>query len=500
MYRIDRAKLEQLPPEKRAEAEALLAEYEQLVRANPLQGFRPHPANEHGRRPQLEFIQAASPIVAAFAGTRFGKSTVLGVCALREALPREVLPKWLAASKRFDAPTSGWILVPTEAKIDDSFRPVFEKWTPKSQFHGGSWGKAFNGATMVLKFASGSTVAFKTYKQDHSTLGGAALHYVGYDEPPPKKHREECMFRLVDYGGFEMFAMTPLDVNTGYVRREIYKKREHPDITVVSGSIHENPTLDAATRVRALGSVSDIYRQAREFGMFVDVGGLIYPEFENCVTRKPFDPAFIRTLDIVVGVDPGMRNAGIVWVGFDQENVAYVFDEALLQDKVVKDYAARIRATNSRWQLPRDNISYVCDPNARVRGAVDGARVVTALGQEEIYCALGQNDHETGFDQMRTRMAHKRFLVSPECRGLRDEADEYAGKEPEEGRDDSHLEPVKGNDHRIDACRYAVMQRFWDPGMEDQAPERQLGWEPGTAPAIRDIRSVDEPTPMGSMS
>jgi hypothetical protein len=33
--------------------------------------------------------------------------------------------------------------------------------------------------------------------------------------------------------------------------------------------------------------------------------------------------------------------------------------------------------------------------------------------------------------------------------------------------DDSHLEPIKGNDHRLDALRYAVMERFWDPVMEE---------------------------------
>jgi phage terminase large subunit-like protein len=191
----------------------------------------------------------------------------------------------LQESKRFDAPTKGWIMVPTEAKIDDSFRPVFEKWCPAVGVLGGSWGKAFNGASFTLRFKCGSTIAFKTYKQDASTLGGAALHWVGYDEPPPKKHREEGMWRLGDYGGFEMFAMTPLDTNTGYVRREIYKKREHPDITVVSGSVHDNPTLDKATVARAIGSTSDIYRRAREFGEFVDVGGLIYPDFERCVAK-----------------------------------------------------------------------------------------------------------------------------------------------------------------------------------------------------------------------
>jgi phage terminase large subunit-like protein len=99
----------------------------------------------------------------------------------------------------------------------------------------------------MLSFANGSTATFKTYKQDPSTLGGARLHWVAYDEPPPKKHREEGRMRLVRYGGHEMFAMTPLDTNTAYVRRSIWKRREDPDITVVRGSIHDNPTLDKAT-------------------------------------------------------------------------------------------------------------------------------------------------------------------------------------------------------------------------------------------------------------
>jgi hypothetical protein len=60
---------------------------------------------------------------------------------------------------------------------------------------GGSWGKAFNGARMELRFKNGSTITFKTYKQDPSTLGGARLALGGYDEPPPKKHREEGRMR-----------------------------------------------------------------------------------------------------------------------------------------------------------------------------------------------------------------------------------------------------------------------------------------------------------------
>jgi hypothetical protein len=141
-----------------SEAQVLYSQLVELQQSNPLLLFEPHPPGRDGRRPQLEFIQARTPVVAAFAGNRFGKSTVLGVCGLREALPRDVLPPLLQESKRFEGPTAGWIMVPTEDKIDDSFRPVFQKWCPPREFKGGSWGKAFNGGTNTLSFECGSTI------------------------------------------------------------------------------------------------------------------------------------------------------------------------------------------------------------------------------------------------------------------------------------------------------------------------------------------------------
>jgi phage terminase large subunit-like protein len=101
---------------------------------------------------------------------------------------------------------------------------------------------------------AGDTITFKTYKQGADTLGGATLHFVGYDEPPPREHRDEAMTRLLVHDGYEMFAMTPLKVNTGWIRRDIYKQREHPDVTVVRGSMHDNPTIDPKAGTGSLAS------------------------------------------------------------------------------------------------------------------------------------------------------------------------------------------------------------------------------------------------------
>jgi phage terminase large subunit-like protein len=480
------------------EAQQLLAKLTELVESNPLATFEPH------SEPQSTFITSRTRVVAAFAGNQFGKSTVLTVCALREVLPEELLPPWLAATRRYRPPTHGWIMVPSEDKIYDSFQPAFEEWCPKQGFQKGSWGRAFNGTRLQLTMSTGSTITFKTYKQDPSTLGGARLHWIGYDEPPPKKHREEGRMRLVRYGGHEMFAMTPLDANTQYVRKAIWKQREHPDITVVRGSIHDNPTLDKETVAATLGDLSDIWRQAREFGDFVDLGGQIYPEFERCVLADPLLPSFVRTLDVVVGIDPGIRNAGFVWVGFDRDNQCFVFNEGLLQNTEAKGYAEFIKAENRRLGL--HNVQYVTDPAARSRGQVNAETVMMALSREGIYANAGQNDHQTGFDQMRSRMANGRFHVDPRCVGLRDEADDYSAKEPGENDDNSHLEPQSNQFHRLDALRYAVMERLYDPIQEQQDAERGLGVHVDRNGQI----AVDNPSkwlvvpepvgPMGAMS
>src|SRR4051812_15258992 len=64
------------------------------AKANPLLLFDPH------SDAQRRFIEADTPIIAAFAGNRFGKSTVLAACALREALDADMLPPALKATKR----------------------------------------------------------------------------------------------------------------------------------------------------------------------------------------------------------------------------------------------------------------------------------------------------------------------------------------------------------------------------------------------------------------
>lgn len=493
-FTIDRARLDSLSPEERKEAEDALRILDEVQRTNPLAFFEPHEA-------QWEAFRALTSIIAIFAGNRYGKTTVLAVRLLMECLDEDWLPACIRPLKRWNsenAPrgTQCRIVNPSFALLESVILPAFRQWTPAGALRGGSFDKAFKGAPdRRLVFANGSSINFMTHEQDLDKFGGSALHVMGYDEPPPQDIREECKYRLADHGGYEIFACTPLKVNVGWMRRDIYRQREASNVTVIRGSIHDNPHVSERGKLEALEMGDPRLRQAREHGDFVNVGGLIYPDFERCVIEPP-DPELVRSWEHVCGIDPGIRNAGFAFVGFDQENVAYQFDEGLLQDKTPADYARFIRQVYEKWGVPLDDVLFVVDPSARARSQTNAETVQIALSREGIWCVPGQNDVEAGITQGLLRMQNGRWWVSKDCRLTRDQADEYAA----EDRGDGEFKPIKSNDHILDSCRYIWMSRPVDYVLEEQAPEQRLGWVPGQAPKSAWLRKPKGGHPMGSLA
>lgn len=463
------ALLLRLPPEVQDTVAPLLEGLENRLSGDPLQTFTPH------SKPQREFFESRTKVVAAFAGNQFGKTTSLVVRTLIECVDRDWLPDHLKPYKRWDADTAPngtqvRLVCPSFKLLGRNLLPALRLWCPRSQLVGDSFDKAYRGAPeYTLTFKNGSVIECMTYEQELDKFGGPQRHVIGYDEPPPRDIRVECATRTVALSGYEMFAMTPLKSNTGWIRREIWRNRAAPHITVIKASMHDNPYLRAEDREYVLSVAGDgPERQAREFGDFVDIGGLILPHFERWLSEEPFTPQDVKAWDVVVGIDPGMRNAAFVWIGFDKENRAHVFHEELLQQRTVPDYADTIKKANERWGVASP--VYVIDPSARNRAQVNAESVEGELARFGIYCVHGQNAVEAGVQQMRSRGQHEMLVVSPDCLGLRDEADTYAA----EDRADGVFSPIRENNHRLDALRYGLMHRPWSP-LAHQANENPLG-------------------------
>lgn len=468
MLRIDRGAIEALPEGQREQARGLLEEWEQAVRLNPLLGYEPHPR-------QVEFHSSREPLKAFLGGNRSGKTTA-GICDdLIQAVPRDSLPDHLLSFKKWDPPFHCRIVAPDfTSTMEGVIFPKIREWAPKGQLVGDSFDKAFDKSRRVLHFKCGSTFDFLTFEQDLDKFGGAAKHRIHYDEEPPGNIRRESMMRLIDYGGDEVFSMTPLQ-GMSWMYDEIWEpfvKGQLEDGTVVVVDMDDNPHLDEVTKQRVLRGLSEEERQARKQGRFVHFAGMIYSEFSRNEHVIPEIDAVPRDCRVYVGIDPGMRHmAAVVWCYLTPDDQLVQFDELALQGHTVAQVAEAIHLTNRRWASYVDLGSgkietqplrpawYVIDPSARNVNHQTGRSDQMEFTDHGIVTILGQNSVTAGINRVKERFENGRLLITANCQVTIDQLRKYRWAKPTRTEDDPKEKPVKSDDHLCDALRYVVMSR-----------------------------------------
>ena len=148
---------------------------------------------------------------------------------------------------------------------------------------------------------------------------------------------------------------------------------------------------------------------------------------------------------MLIGYDPGMARGGVVWVGFDRDNQALVFDELYPSGLGVKAIATLIRAKNALWGIPDDTLMVV-DPASRIRDMSTGAETVqTALEREGFWTIAGQNDRLAGVLEMKGRLADRALLVSSACSSWLRERDRWLIASDEETQENRPRSAAKGS-------------------------------------------------------
>ena len=480
MIRIDRERLRKLPPSERKEAERLLAELEAKHEANPLLRYNaPWSPKRHPK--QLEFHAAQTKIKLYIGGNRAGKTTAGIVDDLIQCVDEEALPDHLKQYKKWQPPVRARIVAPKfNENIEQVILPAIRQWCPRDQLLDASWEKAFSKQRRVLTFANGSTIQFLTFDQDLDAHAGAALHRVHFDEEPEgDKGRalwHENMMRLGDYDGDFIMTMTPL-FGLSWSYEEIYSRRDRePDITVITVDSLDNPHVNRDALEREFARMTKEERQARKEGRFVHFAGQFFPEFSlethGC---KPPSREHIQQQSVVVGIDPGLNRTGVVWVAFDNDNVALVFDELYPEQAIVEQIVENIRTVNRKWGIEPDY--YVIDPSARNRATINAEAVQSAYMRAGIPTVQGQNDRAAGILEMKRRLQQNGLVVSAACTNLAYEFERYR-RDP---NSQDEFAAIKKDDHLLDALRYALMSRPWAmDAAPDAGPEF---WTPGRAPS-----------------
>lgn len=468
---IDLNALAKLSPAERAAAEKELLALESAFSRNPLLAYKPHAK-------QIEFhAPPHPPLRAMFGGNRSGKTHSVVVDSVLQAVDADFVPPHLAAFKVWEPPFYCRFVTPDLTNtLEGVVLQKLREWCPSDQLKGGTFDRAWDKMLRILRFKNGSWFQFFSNDQDRDKFGGAALHRVVYDEEPRADIRQECLMRLIDYGGEELFALTPLS-GMSWLYDDVYEPWERGELVdgrVVVVDMDDNPHLDQTAKRRVLSGLTVEEREARKSGRFVHFAGLVYPQFSKLRHLAPSpqtreDIAIPPGAETFAGIDPGVRHmAAVLFAYLTIEDDLVVFDEIALQGGTVRQVCKEIDARNRRWKCqPR---WYVIDPAAKNKQHQTGRSDQQEYADHGIFTVPGQNSVSAGINRVKERLDADKLHVMAHCTELRGEFKRYRWISNNRSEDEGKEKPVKRDDHLLDALRYIVMQRPLAP-VESIRPE-----------------------------
>lgn len=483
-FSIDREALGRLSGAEREEAEKVLKAIEAKRQADPLAFYFPHAKQKifHGFKTQTKCF---------FGGNQSGKTWGGLADDIIQALDREALPPHLVGYKRFEPPFLCRIMAESFPVLETTLIEKLKNLVPESQLLGGAWKSAYEKDLRVLHFQNGSKFFFMTYEQEVRKMGGASIDRVHFDEEPPLAVFNECRLRVMAHSGDLLFTMTPVfgltwtydqlwNQRGDQIAKDTFKGpmcdpetgERVGDLGIVTVDMSDNPALSSADIAMALRGMSKEEREARKEGRFVALHGLIYGDF-NKERHVSAERPIPENVNVVVGIDPGMRNAAaVVWAYLTPDDTMVAFHEGYFHGYTAKQVCEAIHETNADFEI--NPIYYVIDPAARNKEHQTGRSTQMEYADNGIVTIAGQNSVSAGINRVRERFQTERLFIQANCTHLIDELQKYRWKNPPRTGEDGKEAPVKKDDHLMDALRYAVMSRPYLPETAVVRNETQL--------------------------
>jgi phage terminase large subunit-like protein len=427
-------------------------------------GYQPMPK-------QIKFHSSQAKGRAFMGGNRSGK-TVGGACEL---------VMWLTGNHTYrNVPPPPVrmraITVDFLEGVDKIILPEIAKWIPPSYLINQSWEQSYNKMNHTLTLENGSFVELMSYEQQLDKFAGTSRHGIWFDEEPPKAIFNENMARLIDTGGDWWLTMTPVEGMT-WVYDDIYlAARTNPHFFVVEVGMDENVHLNLM-EIEALQSTwSEEERKARRTGQFVAMGGLVYKAFDpsihivNDIVHNPEQWVHLKKWQHYLGMDAGINNPTcFLFAAISPDDRLVIYDEYYESGRTVGQNAAAILDKIRLLQIEPGWI--VGDPSIKNRDPITATSVHLEYVKSGLPIVLGNNEVKAGISAIISLLENKQLFITSNCENLLREMARYRwakyasakiaqNKNPRE-------EPVKKDDHAVDALRYLVAQvpQFFQQGV-----------------------------------
>lgn len=282
---------------------------------------------------------------------------------------------------------------------------------------------------------------FKGVDQGRDGFQGDAVRAVSFDEEPlDYEVVDECIMRVTDKAGRLHFRMTPL---YGYTRLLSEHVRElRPDTIVRNISGEDNPHLDQDSLRRSLAATSAHMRDARAFGRITTAEGLVYAFDRATYVVPAFEPPALWPR--YLSIDFGTRNPACwLWGAMDpKDSVLHVYREHYQSGWTIGQHWEAMKG-----YVEADRPEAVADPED-----LDARMQLAELGLDTL---AADKAIRGGIDAVSSRLASGGLLVHDCCLNLVREFEGYRWPKSRPGAmNDGTEQPVKKDDHAMDALRY----------------------------------------------
>jgi PBSX family phage terminase large subunit len=299
-----------------------------------------------------------------------------------------------------------------------------------------------------------------------SKLRGAKFKYVYIDEVVDIN---EEVFELLKSRLSLEYSICDGSGNPSYPHHFVKKFIDSgADVYVQHWTIYDNPFIPRMyVKNLELEYKGTVYYDRYVLGMWTKAEGLIFPMYVNAIRSAP--PNLAEYTEIVVSLDYGTQNplGAIVW-GKHITGVWYGLDEYRYsgrdtgEPKTDEEYANDL----DDFALPIINAwraSRITNTRTRPDVIVDpsASSFITLLNRRATFRVLpADNDVADGLRNTAVAMKMGRVFIDPKCTEWAKEAGGYVYKK------DSKDEPLKVDDHLMDATRYFVQtKRIAEPAV-----------------------------------
>jgi len=211
--------------------------------------------------------------------------------------------------------------------------------------------------------------------------------------------------------------------------------------------LDDNPVLTEEYKDELKAAYTGVYYDRYILGKWVLAEGSVYPDFSR-ETHVCKPVALPEHWYKVRAVDFGYTNPFVcLWGAVDQDGRLYIYDEHYRSKMLIRDHAAAIKRRGGQFYFS------VADHDAQD---------VEELRAEGVETYNAKKDVTAGIQKVAQRLVvqkdgYPRIFIFDNCVNLIREFESYRWAEIKEGRNEKE-DPIKDDDHALDALRYMVME------------------------------------------